>query len=603
MVIRDPEIQQLDFISSEKLNPVLRFSARPLDRFCAQIFDCMVVLLPVFLCFSAPFKNRLYHGFLTEDQSEVLLCGAANVLIALLLFVTYQTIAIAHWGTTLGKRLFKIKIVDVWTGGRLNYARSFGRACCSGFSFLTLGLAFLPMLSNSRRRVLADLCFDTEVISEMTNDVAPPSVFERLTVRGIYGLVILIVVSLIAGATQMVLSATDETTVSSWVREQTAVCEAIDDAVSEWPKKDSEKPNRLQVALSLYAAGIVDKSCLRTEAEGEVASKMPLSPLYYLAQSFVHSDETEISDSYLKHVCEKDSNSSSCDLSRIVDAWSNNDWVEMEAAFTEMKAPDITASVWAIRHFMKHGEPEKAYSWIEKISPNKPLGSFLQVQRIQALWLMDRHAEAKLGALQALESLPVDSQFDLASWMCVQETSLECQNSSSVSCRWLSDRKMETSDNDPLFAVAMLHSRECYGDKKVDYVELANMDSSVSWRTLIGAVAKTNSGDKGNGRKILSQLIDDKNAPREYRAEAYRRYLGLVDNKVLVKLAETAADLPKPMWREVQGRFFEELLSRHLTEHALELAKATGSASAEVQAKLERLKGQGLRQPASSGGR
>ena len=118
----------------------LRYTARPLDRLSAQIFDNLVLLMPVFLVFSAPFKARLYHGMITENQEEIFVCALINVCLLLLVFVSYHTVALTYFGTTVGKRLFKIQVTDVWTGARVPFFRALGRTVISAFSILLGGL-------------------------------------------------------------------------------------------------------------------------------------------------------------------------------------------------------------------------------------------------------------------------------------------------------------------------------------------------------------------------------------------------------------------------------------------------------------------------------
>ena len=215
-------------------------------------------------------------------------------------------------------------------------------------------------------------------------------------------------------------SDTPEPDLAAWFSDRAAHCEAIDDAVGAWPKEGSMKPSRLDVALAMYASGLVDRHCLQSEADNAAAFSSSPDANYYLAQSFVHTDDTEVSDSYLANVCKRDSKSSSCEMSQLVAAWSSQDWDEMQSSFENMKHPDIFASIWAIRFFMRQGQPEQAHLWIDRISPNKVLAPFLLVQ-IKSLWLMNRYAEAKMGTLSALELLPDEWQVDLASWMCTQE--------------------------------------------------------------------------------------------------------------------------------------------------------------------------------------
>lgn len=568
MVIPDLNWSLADASQASK-QPALKYTAKPIDRLAAQVFDVGVVIAPIFLLATAPFKVMLYHGFLIENQEEVVLASIAHVCLGVVLFIAYHFLCNLYFQTTLGKHLFRLQVVDVWTGTPLNAWRSLGRAIVSAVSFLSLGLAFLPMLSNDRRRALADLCFDSEVISLKPHKGIVPHRNEKFLVRGVYGLTIfaLLFASMSLCRTVLNYSANQED-LSAWFMDRASKCEAIDEAMSQWPVgQDEKKASRLRVSLALYAAGIVDRKCLQSEADNEASFSNEPSALYYLAQSFAHSDETDISDSYLKQVCEQDARSSSCELSQIVSAWSQEDWIRMDQAFSEMKHPDVVAAVWAIRHFMKQGQPEQAFGWIKRVSPNKALGSFLQVQRVKALWLMNHTAEAQVGALQALESLPEESQVDLASWMCTQETSLECKKNVSLSCGWLKGQKLSAQD-DPALAVAILHAQECSGEP-MRYSELSELNTISSWPLLVRVVKEEKSGDKELALKLVEKIAYDENEPEDFRLEAFRRYIEMADNHSLKQSLADLKQLPRAMWRELQPRLVQELHHRSLTPDVL----------------------------------
>jgi uncharacterized RDD family membrane protein YckC len=574
MVISDrynenPTPPDIDSASGgHKTKKDLRFSARPLDRLSAQIFDNLIVLLPVFIVLSAPFKSRFYHGMLLENQDEIFICALANVLVAISVFVIYHTFAITFFGTTIGKRLFQLQVVDVWTGGQVSFYRAFGRAVVSIFSILFLGFGFLTLFSNERRRSVADLWFECEVTSLVPTLTSVPNRSERVLVRFVCGLLAgIFCLGLFATIYGVFSRPEGSSELSSWLSDRQSRCEAVEDAVASWPKKENaealDKPDRLQVGLSLYAAGLVDRSCLRTELDIEASYGKSLGPEYYLAQSFVHSDEPEISDSYLTHVCEQDANSSACELSHVVSAWGDSNWDELSLAITKMKSPDIASSVWAIRHYMKRGEPELAFQWIQKISPNKALGNFLEVQRTKALWLMDRTSEAKSLALSNLETLPDDLQRDLASWMCVQETSVDCHSEKSASCAWLKTQEVGSiEEEDPAYAVALLKTKECSSEGNVNYLDLANMSESAAWQNLIRGVSKIRANEKLAGKKLFQEVIADEDAPSSVRAEAYRRLFKISDDKSLAEF--DIDDLPQGMWREIRPQFAKETSFRHL---------------------------------------
>lgn len=545
----------------------LRYTPRPLDRLSAHIFDECVILMPLFLLLSAPFKSRFYQGMLLERQDEVLGSAFGTIFVAIALFIVYHTICIAYFGTTLGKRLFQMRVVDVWTGQPLSIVRAFGRAAVSALSFFFMGLGFLTVLSNFRRRSIPDLWFESEVVSVKATMVAIPSSREQWLVRLVYGFVGGFFGAVLVGMIGTLAGNAEGSDLSTWLMDRGPRCEAVDDAMTNWPRPEGEKEDRMKVSLAMYAAGLIDRSCLRAEADVEATISRNLNADYYLAQSFVHSDDPEVSDNYLSHVCKKDTASASCQLSRIVAAWGQEDEDSVSDAITAMENPDVASSIWAIRNFMKRGDPETAYQWLERISPNKPLASFLEVQRTKALWLMNRTAEARISALHGLETLPDDLQTELASWMCVQETSVDCGAAKSMSCQWLKDRDIGTiEEEDPVYNVAMLRTKECTDGDNLNYMELSNATALPSWQILIRGIAKIKAGEKKIGRALLHEVISDDETPSMIRTEAYNRYYLSADDSLLSHL--DIQDIPKNIWREIRPSMMAEMSRRNMSEVA-----------------------------------
>lgn len=540
------------------------FMARPVDRLAAHIFDELVILLPIFLLLSAPLKRMFYHGMLIENQREIMLAALGHLFVALSLFVTYHSVALALYGTTLGKRLFYLRVVDVHTRSRLSLEASVGRSIVNIASLLMFGLGFLSLFSNARRRSVADRWLETEVVSVKSTQMKPPHHQERMLSRFILGFACaLFVISIFLGVYSILNRLDDNPDIAAWLNDRSTRCEAVDEALLEWPKSSGEKATRLHVAMALYAASLIDRSCLRSEVEIESNFAKSLDGEYYLAQSFVHSEEPELSDEYLRQVCQAKADTAACELSQMVASSEPDVWDNLEIKSASKKNFDVPTIVWAIRHFMRHGQPEAAFAWIERITPNKPLAFFLQTQKTKALWMTNRHSEALVAALDAIETLPSDMQIEMASWMCIQETSLNCSTERSHSCRWLLDQQVGSLDEqDPTYSVALLNAMECKKDGSVDYNDMIQGSVSSAFQQLVRAAQLEHDGNKEKSRKHLRSIMTDSNVNPVVRAEAYRRYIRGGANTELAEFRTEA--VPPDIWREVLPVYQAELKTRRL---------------------------------------
>src|SRR5690606_1618903 len=93
----------------------------------------------------------------------------------------------------------------------------------------------------------------------------------------------------------------------SLLEENGDLCAAVGAAAKTWPEeKISYGAERLNVAMAMFAAGIISKSCLTQEADHLAGHTREEEPLLYLAQSFIQSEDAELSNEYLDRVCKLD---------------------------------------------------------------------------------------------------------------------------------------------------------------------------------------------------------------------------------------------------------------------------------------------------------
>jgi len=85
------------------------------------------------------------------------------LLTFLIVTVLYSTISIGIWGKTVGKAVFKLKVVKP-DGSHVGIIRAFGRSLAYLLNYCTLGLGFLIIAFTHKKRGLHDYIADTIVI-------------------------------------------------------------------------------------------------------------------------------------------------------------------------------------------------------------------------------------------------------------------------------------------------------------------------------------------------------------------------------------------------------------------------------------------------------
>jgi uncharacterized RDD family membrane protein YckC len=78
----------------------------------------------------------------------------------------------ATWGTSPGKRLMGLRIVDADTGLSMDTRQVLLRTLGYVICFATLGLGFLPMLGSRRKQGLHDMLANTVVVGKVTIEEA-----------------------------------------------------------------------------------------------------------------------------------------------------------------------------------------------------------------------------------------------------------------------------------------------------------------------------------------------------------------------------------------------------------------------------------------------
>lgn len=499
--------------------------ARPLDRLAALIFDVVIVLFPLLFLIVSPLRQILLEARFILDESKMMLSGLAILFVVTTIVLLYFTLMTHFFGATLGKFLFSLRVCDLWHERRPDFTQSFVRAFVVIFELALFYLPTLTIFTNSRRRTWHDRLSDTVVISASKRASASPGVHESSIVKGFFAAIAVFVGLIVAYETyEFIEGLSDRQRVLSMLEENGELCSAVGEALSDYSLGEPSTETRLSTAMALFAAGAVSKSCLAQEVEYIVNRNEKMNSLSYLALAFVHSNESELSNSYLDKVCESDPESDSCLMSKVVVEWSDEKWDNVDHIF-EVKTgvAENHLMVWAIRHYMKHGKFTEALDYIERLSPQVALSSFLTIQRAKALWGLGRETEARAVVAVAMDVLEPADRLDLAGWMCFEEVDRDCAGSQQLSCKVMNKAVTESSEFllDPKVALTTLKKDECAGEKNLD--KLSSLIPSDDGKKMIKALSLFNEHKTTLAIEEMQILSQDAEADDDYRLEAKKR--------------------------------------------------------------------------------
>lgn len=559
--------------------------ARPLDRLAAVIVDVFVLLLPVFVLLSAPFKRWLMVSFLTGSEPELFALIFAMTVLAFALITVYQTLMHYFFAATLGKILFDLRVQPVFAEEKLSLWDSFVRSILWTLETLCFGLPHLAVFSNGRRRPMHDRVCETIVVSRSDMGVGTPLRWERGVVRSFFG-ACLVFVAALAGVqayqTYSRLQLESLQASSDGSGDAAGSCETITRNIGE----DQSPHGRLEMAMSLYAAGLTDRACLEGEVEREIATQTPIAPVTYLAQAFINSDDAEVSNSYLDQVCIDAPNGAECAMSKVVTLWSERDWDGVNALFS--KSPISGKGyleVWAVRNYMKQAQYTKALSFIDSLSNQPVLAEFILTERVRALWNSYSESEAAAAYAQALPILPKDQSEELSSWLCAQQLQTEngCSALTRLACKNtnLDVEAAEVDYEKPSNAMSQILAFECRGEAAVDYLALGESAPSDDWKNFFLATLKRGRQNNQASAELYSRVIASETTPEILRVEAVRRLSEFASPVQLDKIVGLWGEFSsKESWVRAGNILLGGLARQNKNDSAMKVARGLMSGEA-----------------------
>ncbi|MBX3022056.1 MAG: RDD family protein [Bdellovibrionales bacterium] len=560
---RPPKIE----ITQEK---ALRF-ARPLDRLAAAIIDFCILLTPTYLLLSAPLKRNLTTSFILNSDPDLFVLGVSLLLMAAIVIMAYQTLSLFWFGTTAGKRVLGVEVVPVFGSAPLALWDCFIRSLIFTLEVLCLGLPWLAVFSNERRRPLHDRAADTVVVTRSALGVSTPTLVEQGLVRGIFATCL----ALLALVTFIEVRGTAERMRIEHAFLSVSDREIVEcEAVSQHMEEDTEADHtRLNMAMSLYAAGLVDRPCLESEVEREVALQTPIGSVTYLAQAFVYADDAEVSNSYLDKVCEDAPEAVECAMSQLVTAWSDEDWGAVEQVLRSAPKGSGYLEVWGVRHYMKQAQYAHALQMLDALGSRRELANFSLVQRVKALFNSFRDNESQVALQQAVVALPDEDREDVSAWMCVQQLQNGCAALEGAACTQVK-LSGETQFTTAPAALAQVMARECNATAQVDYLKLSDEAKDENWQAFFRANLKRQREDRSAAAALFAKVIQAEGTPEPLRIEAVRRWLQFATPRQMEEITALWNGFSsKEAWVKTGNLLFARLAETKNPELAMKVAR------------------------------
>lgn len=468
--------------------------ASPKDRLAANVADC-VVFLPILALVTAPFSRQASEARLIGAE-ELWSSAVLSALIAgFLALLAYQTLTVILLGTTPGKLVLGLRVVSISTPNHLRPRpiEAFLRALFWCLEACMLGIPWLAVFSNERRRPMHDRIADTVVItySKKRRAVpAEPTLAEMSLASGFQSATLSVFAMVLAiqiGRLQD-QSSSFETQLARF-EDEGRLCPEVREAIekSSTRRLDSIK-DRLETTLTLYISGAVENICLEAEAELALWRNQE-TPLAYLAKG-VALEDSEQASKYFEKACDGSKNTDICKaitLLQDIEARDVRDDVERDReaenqherdvlkalAAIDEKTPDYLRAL-AVRYLVDKRDDETVLSYLDSANHFDGARDFAAQERAKTLWRLNRKSEGRAAMISAFFLLNPEARLNLAQWFCRQEVLTDgCSADEAAACLQVREA---VNDNEvwlhrPEVASAFIHSVHCSAKDEKDALE------------------------------------------------------------------------------------------------------------------------------------
>ncbi|MDX9730954.1 MAG: RDD family protein [Bdellovibrionales bacterium] len=528
MVLRDPLEKPRE--RSARHSKASDGFALPFDRLASHVAD-FVLLLPIMALAMAPFRRSGIEARLLGDSYGADLALVKGLLAALAVGVLWETFFVALWGTSPGRAIFGLRVVDMWTGGKPRLIHAFARAVTWWASLFVLGAPFFGVYGNAKRRPIHDRVADTEVRSRSTRrQSAAPRLAELATGSLFATLALFFATMALSG---QVFTFRENAKIADKKMEPD-LCQDVSVAFARWENL-VVKPTRISVALGLSAAGTVEPSCLELEADyalwnnqGRVLGYLGKALTYY----GVDSGQAE---KYFGKVCELEPDSDACrmvewyrevaeyDSSRAQEEVGTDTLDKIARQMTTTRSsevwPDWMRLLVLKEMFVHRGDPDLILQLTQDPAQDETIGAKLVEYRTRALWRLDQKREAKATFFSAADALPRRQRVVLASWLCSRELyEASCSQDADRACDMM-ERSAQVEQGDfgvPALLLASLRHAECRVDKGrsttasfSQFADRVKKAADEEGRKLVETVHVLRFEDRRLGMEILRQMASE----------------------------------------------------------------------------------------------
>lgn len=512
--------------------------ASPRDRLAATVAD-FIVFIPILALTIAPFSREAREARLLGAEEAWNSAFLSALVAGFLTLLVYQTLTVLIFGATPGKLALGLRVVSISTPylQRPRPIEAFLRALFWCIEVCLLGVPWLAVFSNERRRPMHDRVADTAVItdSKQRRAIPPePTLAEMSLASGFQSATLTVFAIVLAMQITRIQNqyASLETQIVR-LESEGRLCPEVQEAIdkSSIRRLDSIK-DRLETALTLYISGAVESVCLEAEAELALWRNQETF-LAYLAKG-VSIEDAEKASAYFEKACDGAKTSDVCKAVSLLQGSARDDKENAERdreaenqrerealkiiAAIDEKSPDYLRAL-AVRHLIDRRDDEMVLSYLDATDKFDGARDFAAQERAKTLWRLGRKSESRAAMTSAFFLLNPEARLSLAQWFCRQEILNDgCSSAQgAAACLQVHEAVNENEAwlHRPEVASAYLHTVHCTAKDESEVLEsLKERIPYKSGKRLADILLKVKRGER---QEAIRDLVDLLNGTRNTR--------------------------------------------------------------------------------------
>lgn len=370
----------VDIGTPVELNKIgqIKSTAHLMDRFFSFVIDYLVispfVLFTLYLSFNNGFKYWKSNPLAAENDTFIILSAICFVLY----FSLIQTLFVLLWRATPGQYFLKIKM-DFGEDASMIFLKAFFRQICFWVSFLLLGLPFLSVMTNKRRRTFYDQISDVTIVSLKNEKVFFDFELEFRYWRALLATLTMftafLFVSLLWGNYEKIVNRA-----FSFVEfeKRQFFCDEMSEVAGT---------QRLQVAIALNLVNQLSDKCLDKEADFVLwRQKYNDYSLAYYAKSLT-AQESFKEKNYLNQACfgQNSEDTESLNLGcRIARAFKTNNFENLYSQLKDDNFLEVTLKYELSRIFNKDSDVAANFDKLDAFNDFKPVKKYQVIELLRA---------------------------------------------------------------------------------------------------------------------------------------------------------------------------------------------------------------------------